>query len=152
MEDVTYIAFYKATGTWIDRLICWWTKGPFSHCELVVNGLSMTSSMRDGGVRGKRIDFSETSWTLIPVKWADTSFIQAYFMITLGEEYSVRSLILDQIINSQTTDEKASFCSEWCATALQIPSPCIYSPNTLHKLVTMLNSISDSSTASKVML
>ena len=44
--------FYKAKyGDWVDKIVSWHTKSPYSHCELVFsNGEFLSSSKRDGGV------------------------------------------------------------------------------------------------------
>lgn len=34
---VIEIAFYKGRTRWLDRVIQWWTKGPYSHCEVVTH-------------------------------------------------------------------------------------------------------------------
>ena len=46
------LALYKGRGTLFNALIRWWTRSPYSHCELVINGTCYSSSIRDGGVRG----------------------------------------------------------------------------------------------------
>lgn len=61
------LLFYRARyGRWYDRLVGWWTGGPYSHVELVVGQfhgqpLCVSSSPRDGGVRAKIIPLS-TRW------------------------------------------------------------------------------------------
>jgi len=30
------IAFYKGRGSRIHKIICWWTKSPYSHAELIM--------------------------------------------------------------------------------------------------------------------
>ena len=53
--------FYKAEhGDWKDRLIGWWTRGPYSHVEIAFSdGLCFSSSPRDGGCRFVKIDPSD---------------------------------------------------------------------------------------------
>jgi hypothetical protein len=61
--------FYKSEcGDWKDRLISWWTLGPYSHVELAFsNGLFFSSSLRDGGCRFTTIDHSE-HWEIVSLK------------------------------------------------------------------------------------
>ena len=30
------IAFYKGQGNWLNKIIRWWTKSPYSHAELIL--------------------------------------------------------------------------------------------------------------------
>jgi len=63
---IVQLALYKARGNWINRLICWWTGSPYSHCELVINGTCYSSSIRDGGVRGKTMALPSDKWDAVP--------------------------------------------------------------------------------------
>ena len=78
----TRIAFYRGRRSQNrhaligDRLICWVTGKPFSHCELVVSLVTLggevystmlSSSLRDGGVRG-------VSRQLVPGRWLVVEF------------------------------------------------------------------------------
>lgn len=64
-------AFYKGTRPgWqgmYNRLVRLWTRGKYSHMELVLNdsGLSGSSSFVDGGVRCKFIEYSESNWDFL---------------------------------------------------------------------------------------
>ena len=51
-----------------NRLIAWWTKGKYSHVEIVLSdGTSYSSSFMDGGVRGKHIQFNGSNWDFINI-------------------------------------------------------------------------------------
>jgi hypothetical protein len=66
--------FYKAeNGNWQDKLISWWTKGSYSHVEIVFSdGMAFSSSPRDGGCRFRKIEYSD-HWEVISldnrIKW-----------------------------------------------------------------------------------
>ena len=68
-------AFYKATRPGLQgiysRAVRWIDRGPYSHCELVVDGVAYSSSLMDGGVRGKVIQFKPEHWDFIDLPWAD---------------------------------------------------------------------------------
>ena len=50
------VAFYKGEGNFFDKLIRWWTKSSYSHCELIFSdGIFFSADPRDGGVRYKNI-------------------------------------------------------------------------------------------------
>ena len=66
------LAFYKGREDFYDRLISWWTRGPYSHVELVINETyCMTSSPKDGGVRMKHIDFHPDHWDFVELEGYD---------------------------------------------------------------------------------
>lgn len=128
------VAFYKP-NRWYDfggQLICWWTKSPYSHCEIVMNGLSYSSSIRDGGVRVKQIEFMYERWDFVDVPDADTTQIASLFAQTRGDSYGWIDLLLRQVLNKRG-DSDGWFCSEWCATALGIPSAQEYAPGDLYR-------------------
>jgi hypothetical protein len=45
--------------------VCLFTGSPYSHCELVINGVCRSASARDGGVRGKVIDLHSGKWDVV---------------------------------------------------------------------------------------
>jgi len=69
------IAFYKGKQRLFNRFVCWWTNGPYSHCEVVFDAgpglvspaLCASSSFMDGGVRFKVIDLDPEKWDVIDV-------------------------------------------------------------------------------------
>jgi len=132
------IAFYKGKGLIGNALIRWWTHSPYSHCELIVDGMAYSSSLMDGGVRAKRIDFDPEHWEIIELPWADAGAVQAYFLATQGERYSWLDLLRSQVFNRNEDEPGAAFCSEWCAAALGLPSPATLSPATLRELCLFL--------------
>ncbi len=76
------LKFYKAEyGSWYDKGIAWWTKGPYSHVEIVFSkdGMWFSSSPRDGGVRYKYIEDS-FHWDTVQVE------------CTLAEEIKLRNI------------------------------------------------------------
>ena len=55
------VALYKGPAKdWRHKVahwaVCVATRSPYSHCELVIDGVCWSASARDGGVRGKVID------------------------------------------------------------------------------------------------
>lgn len=133
------LALYKGNGKIGNALVRWWKNSPYSHCELVIDGVCYSSSVMDGGVRGKVIDLSEEHWDLIDLPWADRQKAIDFFFITACEPYSWASLVWSQIFGREYDEPKAAFCSEWCAEALGIPTPQIYSPESLGRLCLFLN-------------
>jgi len=113
------------------RFIQWWTGSPYSHCELVVDGLCYSSSAMDGGVRCKAIDLDPDKWDVIDLPWADTAQIVSYFHETDHHRYGWVGLICSQLFNLNRETAGAQFCSQWCGAALGLPAPASLSPRTL---------------------
>lgn len=106
------IAFYRAPDNIYDWLIRFWT-GPYlllparySHCELVFSdGICISASPREGGVRAKRIELDSASWDLMDIQATpeEEAFIRWWAESHLG--LGVQS-------------PEAEYCSEFCARAL----------------------------------
>lgn len=129
------VALYKGKGLIGNALVRWWTRSPYSHCELVVDGIWYSSSLMDGGVRGKVITYNPDHWDLITLPEELAPRVLAYYELTKGYRYSWLDLIRSQLFNFTADEAGASFCSDWCAAALGIPNPTLYSPATLNDLL-----------------
>ena len=132
------LALYKGKGQIGNAAIRLWTGSIYSHCELVSDSWCYSSSVMDKGVRRKRvgpgadeISLSEDHWDQIELPWADGAAIVRYFEATDRDVYGWPSLIASQVFNRNRPTEHAAFCSEWCARAIGLPAPSIYSPGTL---------------------
>lgn len=124
------LALYKGKGLVGNALIRWWTRSIYSHCELVIDGISYSSSLMDGGVRAKRIDHTPAHWDFVELPWADKLAVLTLYDQTKGEPYGWLDLLWRQVLN-RPGDARGWFCSEWCAAALGLPNPQLYSPATL---------------------
>lgn len=133
------LALYKGKGKIGNALVRWWTDSKYSHCELIVGDMAFSSSVTDGGVRAKRIDFHPKNWDIIALPQRLDHKIIAHFNETTGEPYGWLDLLRSQIFNSGANQDGATFCSEWCAAAIGLPNPTSYSPRTLGELVAHLN-------------
>lgn len=138
------IAFYKGTHKGLygifNRLVRWWTRGPYSHAELIFAEpqhskahLCFTSSFLDGGVRGKLIELDEAKWDVVELNSENFNAARAYawFQINLGLKYDVMG-IFGAVVRSVEDDRDKYFCSEAIAAALGLSEPWRYDPNTLY--------------------
>lgn len=133
------LALYKGRGNLGNALIRWWTKSEYSHCEVVaLSQYGYSSSIRDGGVRMKKIDWNPDHWDFIELPWADVGCVTELYVKTAGEPYGYWDLLTRQIFN-RPGDAPGWFCSEWCAAALGFASPQIYSPALLAQACRMRN-------------
>ena len=141
----TRIAFYRGRKSQNDhaligdQLICWVTGKPFSHCELVVSLVALgsevystmlSSSLRDGGVRG-------ASRQLVPGRWlvvefdGDSKPAIEYIRGRIGTPYGWFDL-LSFLLPFRVSWSGSDFCSEVVAAALGLDKPWHKSPGDLY--------------------
>ena len=122
------------------HLICWWTRSPYSHVEIVINGVCYSSSMRDGGVRKKVIDLDKPWWRVIPITWRDEEAALRVFRRYEGEPYGYGDLLAQHVLRLPV-DDPGLLCSELCALMLGLPESTArgMSPGALVEYVEMRN-------------
>lgn len=130
------LAFYKAKGNFFDMLIRVWTRSKYSHCELLIDGESYSSSPRDGGAR-ILIDpnFKNENWDFVEVS-GDVEYALEVFNKHKGKGYDWLGILFCQIIPLDIHDSKRVWCSEICAAMLKLDDPSSYSPQKLYSTVT----------------
>jgi hypothetical protein len=117
------LAFYRADhGGRIDAIIAAVDNGPYSHVELVFDGISgecFSSSIRDGGTRFKRIDLNDGKWDLydVPCSNDEETDVWLWCHSQLHKPYDLLGVLAFKLPTRQ--DGKAWFCSEVCTAALQ---------------------------------
>lgn len=94
------IAFYKGppaplwrkVGHYAIRL---WTWSRWSHAELVIDGVCYSSSVMDGGVRGKVIDLGSGHWDIVDLHLSqeEESKALAWFLKNDGAGYDFRNIV-----------------------------------------------------------
>ncbi len=124
------LAMYKAKGDIFNALIRWWTGSIYSHCELVINGACYSSSIRDGGVRGKTMALPSDKWDLIQLPWAESHMVYDWFVEHQSDKYGWFDLIASQLLGMRR-DYRGVFCSEACAKALGLHNATRMSPQAL---------------------
>ena len=154
-ERKIYLALYKGRRdgsgwrVWTARFADWLTRiltrGRYSHCEIAVREHTQASvytcysaSIRDGGVRTKVMPLPETKWDLIPLPSTPEAHkqLQRVWRATEGHGYDLEGALGIAFKTHQKSDKW--FCSEWCATALELPDCWRWSPNDLAAIVSVL--------------
>ena len=128
------LALYKgpATDKWhqlAHRAICWFTGSPYSHVELVINGVCCSASPRDGGVRFKRIDLTSGKWDVLPINQPDHRAWD-WFARHSGHAYDYAG-VLRFVLPLLPSRRKQWFCSEAVAAALGLPNADLWTPGML---------------------
>jgi hypothetical protein len=108
------IAFYKGQGQFFDKCVRWKTGSPYSHCELIVDGISYSSSIRDGGVRGKVITFNPESWDIYTVPDNYAVALGLLFDRTKGWAYDWEGILIGELFGTRAQNSRRYYCSEWC--------------------------------------
>lgn len=128
------LAFYRGHRRLFDRLVQWWTRAEYSHCELVLaerdDGLSecASSSFLDGGVRLKLIRLAPEKWDIIDID-GDAEAARAWFHQHIGNRYDLLGLL--GFIWPRKDDQSRWFCSEAVAASIGLTEPWRYSPGGL---------------------
>lgn len=115
-----HMAFYKGPASGLRQtvthngIILW--DGPYSHCEILIDGWCYSSSSRDGGVRKKQIDVYSGKWDLLDINFNPQYALDA-FSATEGLEYDWYGVFRHALPILPEIETKW-YCSEWCAYAL----------------------------------
>lgn len=135
-----HLAFYTGTRKGfhglLNRAVRWWTRGPFSHVELVFSdGLAASASGVDHGVRFKDIQFDLARWVLVPID-GDEAQSRDWFKANLGKGYDYLGLF-GFLWRPYNGERDRFFCSEAVALALGYPEGWRFDPNTLAAVARM---------------
>lgn len=141
-----YVAFQKDSRTFFGKVIRLWTRGQYSHTELVFSdGKWFSSDETDNGTRfidGPKPDCSY-DYIHVPVHEYDEARIREFCEAENGCAYDKKGIgfsFLPIPIGYQS--ETRWFCSEICTAALQLAKYCSgYTPARVHpnKLYKILN-------------
>lgn len=120
MNDVKVI-FYKAEGKFMDKLIRWYTKSQYSHCELLCSDGRIFSSdgWNDNGVRYST-NYNLNNWDIltIPLKDEMRRHLRDWCDSMVGQGYDWTGLARFVLPFIPQMDNRW-FCSELCGAALR---------------------------------
>jgi hypothetical protein len=128
-------AFYKGTRPGLhglyNRFVRWWTRGNYSHIEVMFSdGMSGSSSFLDGGVRFKKIDFDPANWDFIDLPDELESASRAWFTTHEGKAYDYwMNLRFCFGFMPESKDKYA--CSESCMASLGFTDAWRFEPNVM---------------------
>lgn len=119
------IALYRGRTRLFDRLVQWWTRSIYSHCEVIfaenVEGESYcaSSSFLDGGVRFKWIRLNPEKWDIVDIDGDEVAAL-AWFNDHIGTPYDVKGII-GCVLRFIPPGVDKWFCSSAIATAIGWP-------------------------------
>lgn len=130
------LIFYRGRHRAMDRAIQFWTRGNYSHCEIITANnpdgsvTCWSSSIRDGGVREKTMVLNPENWDIVEVD-GDLPSILVWFEAHRGWKYDWLGL-LGFLFRPITGSKNRLFCSEAVAASLGMFEPWRFDPNTLY--------------------
>ena len=136
-------AFFRGKGTIVDRLICFWMRGEYSHCECILadngDGTYLCASSVPGiGVRIASIELPPSDWDIIEGP-GDVAAAHVWFLDRVGKAYDYIGL-LGFIFRPVTIDARDKYwCSEACLLAIGFESAWRYDPNAMAELIAFAN-------------
>ncbi len=135
------VAFYKGKSRLFNRLVSWWLRGPYSHCELILGhtdgGLAIcaSASFMDGGVRTKHIKLHADRWDVIEAGGDRTRALDWLFMHE-DAGYDVPG-ILGFVWRRTPDSQRRWFCSEAVAAMLGMRDAWRFDPCALHAALSL---------------
>lgn len=116
------VAFKKNDSSLPSKLIRWWTKSPYSHCELIFNnGLSFSAFVEEFKTDFKSNIHDDNDWDIIELPF-DKEMEYKIYQWCLSEKdctYDVIGILFTQIVPLSFQNPWWWFCSELCCAALQ---------------------------------
>jgi hypothetical protein len=138
------IAFRKNDPSFFSKTIRWWTKSPYSHCELVfTNGFTFSAYIEDFKTCFKSKEHLPEEWDFLslPMSVEDEYKIYQFCLKETDCKYDIIGLVLTQVIPLSFENPYWWFCSEVCTAAIQEVSllpdivPYETDPGELYKLL-----------------
>lgn len=116
------LAFYKGKGKFQDKVVKLATLSIYSHVELVLeDGMCVSSSKRDGGVRMKKIEMGE-HWDVFELKPKyNEEAIRYWFQINDEDTYDWWGAVACGFGVGWYSDDK-KYCSQVVASMLGLPT------------------------------
>lgn len=131
--------FYKGRGKFFDKIIRWWTGGPYSHVEIVIDGTAYSADAWNNVVRAKSVnEFNRDNWDRFEVVGQNRQErlnMCIRLCKQLGKQYDWLGILGFAFGGVQDPDRW--YCSELCAWLLGIEGSRM-DPNRLFSVVTSL--------------
>lgn len=148
------VAFYKADGDILNKIVRLWTKSIYSHAELVFpetkTWMGITPLLKSKINAVKKTTYNPDEWDFVELEISEKQYenIMEFYEYTKGHGYDWIGMLLSQFLPCKIKHNHRWYCSEWIAYALRISGIIdwrvikIYdrkdlSPAVLYDLVTM---------------
>jgi hypothetical protein len=118
------IAFFKGDKhEWHHRFVRWWTKSPYSHAEIILDGetwVSISPFLYTRVAARVRTQVDESDWDFLTfrVTAEELRALKNFISETTGDGYDWIGMILSQILPIIIKGKGRWYCSQWIAHAL----------------------------------
>jgi hypothetical protein len=118
------IAFFKGDKhEWHHRFVRWWTKSPYSHAEIILDGetwVSISPFLYTRVAARVRTQVDESDWDFLTfrVTAEELRALKSFISETTGDGYDWIGMILSQILPIIIKGKGRWYCSQWIAHAL----------------------------------
>ncbi len=139
-------AFYKAPGSFFDKLIRFWMHGPYAHVEVILEAeeggtYTIASSVPGVGVRiasGQRLPASD--WDIFDGP-GDAVAARAWFEARVGKSYDYLGLFHFIVEPAAFESKDKYFCSEACLLSIGYEGAWREDPNSMASLIRYVGSL-----------
>jgi hypothetical protein len=116
------LAFYKDKGNLIDSIIRWFTKSKYSHVEMIVKDMWISSSAAYGGVHIKELKELSDSYDYVEIEVDGRKLKKVLNFIeeNKSSKYDYLGVLFGNVFNDKTEDKSKYFCSEMMVIILKI--------------------------------
>jgi hypothetical protein len=120
------VAFYCGKGTWINRIVRWWTNSKYSHAELImpddITWIGISPFKKSVLCATSGDERNPVNWDLIEINITESQLevIEEFYENTKGCAYDWIGMILSQVLPYHIKRKGKWYCSEWIAYALRI--------------------------------
>jgi hypothetical protein len=133
-------AFYKGNATFLDKLICWWMRGDYSHVEAILDEeeggtYTIASSVPGTGVRiatGQSLPASD--WDIVDGP-GEVAAARAWFEARVGKAYDYLGLFHFIVQPADIESKDKYFCSEACLLSVGYDGAWREDPNSAYNVV-----------------
>lgn len=147
MDNNIYVVFYKDNYKWWSRLIKWFTKGKYSHCEFYIDGC-LTGISNDQRVRKLKQPLNCDKWDIYKLKVDIRHAINGFYESTKGCKYDWQGVLWSCIFNRKKHDYEKYTCSEWVLNVVDnathimpLKNYIMYSPYEVYQILKNKNLI-----------
>jgi len=162
------ILFYKGEATFGEKLIRWWTKSPYSHCEFLrSDGLCHANDRFSRQSRFAYFEINPDDWDFLTIKLPSeiVDQVEKRQFSKVGTSYDWRGIIFSQVFKFGWHSQRHWFCSKSNAddliyaynmmlssqedsyqpyihslVELALSPPCMYSPSSLYATLQKIES------------
>lgn len=131
------LIFFKGNGDWQDKLIRFFTRSQFSHCEFYDEDKNLFIGVRPetGKVSEYYRLLQYDEWEIISLPKRYNNEIYSFYNKTKSQGYDWVQIVFTHILPFNLHKRNKWTCSEWCAKAIGINNSYRYSPEKLYKYI-----------------